>query len=257
MNEQPSPLIDIRGVTKAYHSAASASGGEPLRVAALSIAQGDALVLMGFDAGAAETFVHLVTGAALPDEGDVRIAGRSTREITTDTEWLASLDRFGIVTERAVLLESLAVAANLALPLTLSIESIPAGIRRRIEELSAAVGLAESRLADRASTLSAGERLRVHLARALALDPLVLLLEHPTARLDPAASGEFGAALRRVSESRGIGWVALTDDAGFAHTAGGTRLSLDAASGELRRDGFWRKVLTAARSRRKRSAVHR
>ena len=50
--------------------------------------------------------MHLVTGAAVPDEGAVVVAGRDTRDIATDTEWLASLDRFGIVTDRAVLLDA-------------------------------------------------------------------------------------------------------------------------------------------------------
>ena len=61
-------------------------------------------------------FVHLVTGASVPDEGAVKVAGRDTRDIATDTEWLTSLDRFGIVTHRAVLLDGMSVAANLALP---------------------------------------------------------------------------------------------------------------------------------------------
>src|SRR5262245_11030940 len=104
-------LIEIAGVTKKYH------GLRPLRLARLTSRQNDRLVLSGFDAAAAEVFVHLITGAAVPDEGTVRVGGRDTREISTDTEWLASLDRFGIVTDRSVLLEGLSAAANLALPL--------------------------------------------------------------------------------------------------------------------------------------------
>ena len=85
-------------------------------------------------------FVHLVTGAALPDEGHVRVAGRDTREIATDTEWLKSLDRFGIVTHRAVLLDGLSVAANLALPLTVSIDPMPDDVRMRVERLANDIG---------------------------------------------------------------------------------------------------------------------
>lgn len=225
------------GVVKRYH------GLRPLRVTRLSVMAGDRLALLGFDAGAAETFVHLVTGAAVADEGDVRVAGRDTRSIATDTEWLASLDRFGIVTDRAVLLAAMTIAANLALPLTLSIDPIPPDVMHRVGELAVNVGLSADRLNQKAASLSPSERVRVHLARALALNPELLLLEHPTAHLaDAAASSDFGATLKRLSDARDLGWIALTQDEAFARASGATRLRLDQATGELKADGFWRAV---------------
>src|SRR6476646_10819570 len=97
------PLLEIADLVKQYQSL------RPLRISRLRLERGDRLVLAGFDAGAAEAFVLLVTGASVPDSGDIHVAGRNTREIATDTEWLLSLDRFGIVTARAVLIESLSV----------------------------------------------------------------------------------------------------------------------------------------------------
>jgi predicted ABC-type transport system involved in lysophospholipase L1 biosynthesis ATPase subunit len=228
--------IEIIAVTKRYQAL------RPLRIARLILAPRERVALAGFDAAAAELFVNLVTGAAVPDEGDVRIAGRNTREIATDTEWLASLDRFGIVTERAVLLEGLSVASNLALPLTLAIDPMADDTRTRVEGLAAAVGLDPARLTAPASTLSAEERVRAHLARALGPEPQVLLLEHPTARLSSDASQAIGATLKAVSETRQLGWVALTEDEEFARAAGGRRLRLDAKSGKLLEDGFWRRL---------------
>ena len=90
------PLVEITSLVKDY------GGPQPLRLNLLRLDRGERYTLAGFDAGAAETLIHLITGAALPDEGDVRIAGTSTRAIATDTAWLSSLDRFGLVTERAV-----------------------------------------------------------------------------------------------------------------------------------------------------------
>jgi ABC-type lipoprotein export system ATPase subunit len=238
MTEDRLPLLELKDVTKVI------PGAMPLRIATLDASSGDRLVLKGFEPGAAETFVHLVTGAALPDDGDVRVAGRSTRDIATDTEWLASLDRFGLVTERAVLLDSLAISANLALPMTLAIESMPADIRRRVDALAAEVELADARLAEKASTLTQVETVRLHLARALAVDPMLLLLERPTARLNSDESSAFGATLKRVSESRRLGWIALTDDHAFAQAAGGVNLRLNARTGELRREGFWVRLLS-------------
>ena len=65
-----------------------------------------------------------MTGASLPDEGDVRVFGRSTAAVSDGDEWLASLDRFGIVSERAVLLEGATLMQNLALPFALDIDPV-------------------------------------------------------------------------------------------------------------------------------------
>lgn len=229
------PLLDITGLVKHYQ------GLRPLRVAGLRLGRGDRYALAGFDAGAAEALVLLITGAALPDTGEVHVLGRNTREIATDTEWLLSLDRFGLVTARAVLIESLPIAANMALPMTLSIDPVPDDVRQRVDQLAGEAGLPVARLTAAASTLSPEERVRVHLARALASDPLVLLLEHPTAGVDATASDALGATLRRVAETRGVAFIALTEDDRFARATGGTRLRLRPATGELAKEGFWRR----------------
>jgi ABC-type sugar transport system ATPase subunit len=243
MTEPAAPLIELAGVRKNY------AGVRPLRIARLVIRRGDRVVLTGLDAAAAETFVHLVTGAALADEGDVRIGGKDTRAIATDTEWLASLDGLGLVSERAVLLDSLPIAASLALPLTLAIDPMSDDVRRRVEALAEDVGLRLDRLAEKASTLSAEERVRVHLARALAQDPAILILEHPTARIEDAgASAALGSVLQSVSAKRDVGWVALTADERFARASGGTRLRLEPETGQLRGESFWRRFLSSHKS---------
>jgi putative ABC transport system ATP-binding protein len=234
------PLIRLDSVVKAYQ------GIRPLRIAGFSVHRHDRLVLSGLDEMAAEMFVYLVTGAALPDQGTVQVGGRDTREVATDTEWLASLDRFGIVTRRAVLLESMSVAANLALPLTLAIDPLPAEILARVTRDAADVGLSSDRLGMAATTLSEDARLRVHLARAAAIAPELVMLEHPTAGLDQAASSAgFGDALRTLSASRGFGWIAISEDQAFAAASGGTVLRLDAATGEIKpAAGSWRTWFT-------------
>jgi len=225
------------GVSRQY------AGPAPLRIRHLAIAPGDRAVLTGLDRAAAEMFVLLVTGAAVPDAGVVRIDGRDTREITTDTAWLASLDRFGIVTERALLIDRLSIRDNLALPLTLSIDPLSDDIRAQVEALAAEARLAPSRLVEPASTLTADERLRVHLARALALNPVLLLLEHPTAGLETAEHRTaFGETMRALAERRTLGWIALTDDRAFARASGGELRHLVAATGDIQRESLWRRL---------------
>jgi ABC-type uncharacterized transport system ATPase subunit len=107
-------VLTLEGISKQYGAL------RPLRVQQLSVAAGEHVALLGFDRAAAEVFVNLVTGAALPDAGQVTVFGRPTSEIADGTAWLALVDRFGIVSERAVLLEQLSVVQNLAMPSTSS-----------------------------------------------------------------------------------------------------------------------------------------
>jgi len=230
------PLIDIAGLVKHY------PGQRPLRIARFTLGRLDRIVLSGLDAGGAEGFVLLVTGASVPDAGDVVVAGRSTRDIATDAEWLRSLDRFGLVTARAVLIEKLPTAANMALPLTLAIDPVSDDVRRRIEALAEEVELPRPRLDAPAGALTAPERVRVHLARALATDPQVLLLERPAEGLDAASADALGRTVRRVAEARGLAWIALSDHRGFARASGGARRRVHPETGALVRDwAFWRR----------------
>lgn len=231
------PLIVVEGIVKPY------DGPAPLRVERLAIAPGDRLAIGGLNAGAAETLVHLVTGAALPESGEVVVAGTNTRAIATDTAWLASLDRFGIVTDRAVLIEKISVASNLALPLTLAIDPMSPATRQTVDALAAEVELAPDRLDVPVTSLTPPERLRLHLARALAPGPQLLILEHPTASLgDTTAAAAFGRILDRVSRARDLAVFALTTDDAFARASGAVRYRLDSATGRLLRRRFWQAV---------------
>ena len=228
------PLIELAGVIK------RGPGLGPLRIEKLVVHRGDRIALEGLDAVAAEVLLNLITGAALADEGTVSVAGADTRSIATDTEWLTSLDRFGIVTDRAVLVGQLSVAANIALPITLSIDPLPDDVRDQVARLAADAGLPDSRLGDAAGSLDAASRARVHLARAIATKPEVLLLEHPTSQFaGSAAARDLGLTLARLADARELGWVALTNDVAFARASGAVRLAVESASGRLRRSGAW------------------
>lgn len=237
MNDQ-APFFSLTAVVKSY------GGPAPLRIADLSLLPGQRVVLSGLEALAAEMFIHVLTGAALPEAGQITIFGQSTHDIATDTEWLASLDRFGLVSNRAVLLDQSTVAQNLALPLTLSIDPMADDVRAAVERMAAEVSLPLSRLDQLASTMTPAERMRAHLARAIATDPSVLLLEHPTTTLGQD-SGAFGETLRTVGEGRGLAWLALSDDEVFARASGGRALRLNPSTGAVSpAGGFWRRLFT-------------
>jgi ABC-type transporter Mla maintaining outer membrane lipid asymmetry ATPase subunit MlaF len=228
-------VLEFRDVQKAY------GGLRPFRLQQLELSPAQTLALVGFDAAAAEVFVNLATGAAVPDTGEVRVFGQSTTAITDAHAWLASLDRFGIVSERAVLLDALTALQNLAMPLTLEVAPLAEDIRAQVTQLAGEVGIDIADLARPVAEFPPAARLRVRLGRALALKPDVLLVEHPNALLRPEDLPAFSAAFTKIVAARGIASITLTADGSFAGSIAGTVLTLQPATGVLKPTAGWRR----------------
>lgn len=220
-------VVQMTAVRKAY------GGLRPLRIAALAVAARERVAVAGPDAHAAEVLINLITGASLPDAGEIRVFGRRTADVADGEAWLSSLDRFGIVSERAVMLEGATLAQNLALPLTLDIDPLPDAIRARAAQLAVECDIAAEWLDQPCGQVPADVRVRVHLARAVALEPELLLMEHPTAPLAAPAGRAFGEVVRRVAAARGLTVVMVSLDAEFAQVAADRQLTLDPATGRL------------------------
>ena len=193
-------LVEFTGVVKDHQAL------RPLRVAELRVRRGEIVSVAGPDVVAAEVLVNLMTAAMRPDQGTVRLFGRDTEAIDDYEGWLAMLDGFGLLTERAVLLDQCSIAQNLALPLTISIDPVVLQ--------------------------------RVRLARALALGPRLLVAEHPTASLPRPAVEPFARDLARIVAARNMGLLVISADRDFARMLGGTMLTHDARTGVLSRPGL-------------------
>jgi len=230
------PVLDLSDVSKEYQ------GLRPLRIERLVVGHADSVAIVGLDRVTAEVFVNLVTGATVPDRGEVKLFGRPTSAIADSADWLAVVDRFGIVSERAVLLDGLSVIQNLSMPFTLEIEPPPDDVRVRAEELAREVELNESTWTRPLGELDRPSRLRARLARALALDPGILLLEHATVDLPPADGVAFGRHVRQIAARRRAAIVTATADPAVAAAVATQVLTLDPATGRLseRRRGWFR-----------------
>jgi putative phosphonate transport system ATP-binding protein len=222
------PVLRVANVRKAYQ------GLRPLRLRELVVLAGERVALSGLDAGAAEVLVNLVTGASVPDEGDVRVLGHRTADVTNADDWLASLDRFGIVSPRAVLLDAVSVVQNLAMPFTLQIDPIPPEIADKVRALAAIAGIPAEHLHSPIAGVSSELRMRIHLARAVALDPALLILEHPTASLPREAARPFGRTVQAMTAARKMTTLIISEDAGFSEAAAARRLALNGGTGELK-----------------------
>ena len=231
------PLVSVRDLVKEYQAL------RPLRVEALTVGPGDVVSIMGLDAAAAEMLVGLLTGAVLPDRGEVRLFGRPTSDVTDSDAWLALLDGVGIVTDRAVLIAQFTVEQNIAMPYTLAIDPVAEDVRPRVAALADLVGIPPGGLSTRVAEAAPAVQARVRLARALALEPSLLLVEHPSASLPRESVGPFAADLARVARVRELAVLAISADEAFVRGLGGGVLLHQPATGALREPAGWRKLL--------------
>jgi ABC-type polar amino acid transport system ATPase subunit len=221
-------VLEFAGTSKDYR------GLRPLRIDDLVVSANDSVAILGLDQVTAEVFVNLATGATLPDAGTIQIFGRPSSAIADSADWLSTVDRFGIVSERAVLLDQLTVIQNLAMPFTLAVEPPADDVRERAERIAREVGIAAAAWTRPVAEMDALARTRVRLGRALALDPAVLLLEHVSAGIDRPAVEALGAEIRGIAARRAIALVAATADELFARAVASRVLTLEPASGRLR-----------------------
>jgi predicted ABC-type transport system involved in lysophospholipase L1 biosynthesis ATPase subunit len=228
-------LIHVEGVVKHYNAL------RPLRLRDWRVARGHALALHGFDKAAAEVVVNLLTGSSLPDEGVVRIFGRATTDIADSDDWLASLRRFALLSERTVLVEQLTVEQNLAIPHTLAVDPMPDELRDRVRAVGDELGLSAALLRAPAQGLSPLDLALVRFGRVLALEPELLLAEHPTAGFAEGEGQTFARVVADAVRRRRMAAVYFTADEKFAKVVGKEVLTLRPATGELSSSSGWRR----------------
>ena len=229
----PASALELHDVEKQYGAL------RPLRARNLQIQPRSRTTIIGLDLPAAETFVNLITGAVLPDKGEVITLGQPTSAIVDSDVWLKFVEQFGFVSDRIALLDALTAQQNLAIPFSLEIDPVPADVLTRVHALAAEAGIALSDLGVRVGEAAPLLRAQVRLARALALDPLVVVLEHPTAALSPADAGPYAASLARIAEKRGLTMVVLSMDEKFGKAVGGRLLVWQPATGEFKERSRW------------------
>jgi osmoprotectant transport system ATP-binding protein len=165
-----------------------------LRDLSLSIESGETLALVGRSGAGKSTALKLINRMLEPDRGRVLVDGRDTRS----WEATALRRRTGYMLQEVGLFPHMSVSRNVGVvPKLLHWESDRIALRTR--ELLDLVGLPAQTFADRwPSQLSGGQRQRVGVARALAADPPVVLMDEPFGALDPITRGELHDVVRRI-----------------------------------------------------------
>jgi ribose transport system ATP-binding protein len=194
-------------------------------------------MLIGLDRPAAEAFVNIITGAALPEHGEVVSLDTPTASIADSDQWLKFVERFGIVSDRIVLLEGMTVAQNLAISFDLTLEPVPDTVMTQVRALADEVGIPGDVLDTRVADVTPLVRAQIFLARALAFNPAILVLEHPTASLSAGDALRLADIVKNVSAARRLATIGLLMDEKFAKATGGRLLTWQPATGETRERG--------------------
>jgi ABC-type lipoprotein export system ATPase subunit len=206
--------IELRDVHRTY--ASDETGGvetSALDGVTLAIERGDLVAICGPSGSGKSTLMHVAGALDTPTSGEVFIEGWSLASRTPAQRAELRNKSIGFIFQQFNLLHGLTVAENVGVPAVLARRK-PTEIDARVTELLDLVGLAEK--ADRKpGQLSGGEQQRVAVARALMLDPPIVLADEPTGNLD-SASGDAVMDLLLASHSAGRTVVIVTHDARIA-----------------------------------------
>ena len=176
----------------------------------LVIARGRTTALLGPSGTGKSTLLRLATGLLSPERGRVKTLGVDVFA-ASKSEVLALRRRMGMLFQDNALFGSLTVFDNVAFPLRRVARVDETIVRQRVAALLSMVGLPDvgDRTPDR---LSGGQRKRIALARAIALEPELVLFDEPTSGLDPQTSASIDQLIRDTQQRLGITFVVITHD---------------------------------------------
>ena len=212
------PVVAVENLRKTFGSQRVLDG------ISLSVSRGETLAVLGRSGTGKSVLLRLIIGLERPDSGSIRIHGQEVAGLNLDGMGEIR-KRMGFLFQQSALYDSLTVQENVAFPLEHHRRDIPKAERSdRVRRLLAEVGM-EGNLGKMPSDISGGMQKRVGLARALALEPEILLLDEPTAGLDPISSSEIDDLILKLQRERRMASIVVTHDLHSAQTIA-SRLAL-------------------------------
>jgi phospholipid/cholesterol/gamma-HCH transport system ATP-binding protein len=209
--EDSTPVIAIANLHKSFGDQKVLNGIN------VTVRRGETLAVLGRSGTGKSVLLRLIIGLQKPDSGSVHIHGQDISGLTLDQ--LGEIrKKMGFLFQHAALYDSLTVEQNVAFPLQHHKKAMSKAEQSdRVKQLLAEVGM-EGHLEKMPSDISGGMQKRVGLARALALEPDILLLDEPTAGLDPISSGEIDDLVLKLQEEHLMASIVVTHDLHSAKT---------------------------------------
>ena len=205
---EPQP-VEVKGLRKSF------GAQQVLRGIDLTVNKGEILAVLGKSGTGKSVLLKLLIGLQKADEGSICIRGQETTHLEMD-ELNQMRMKVGFLFQDGALYDSLTIAENVAFPLRRHIKMSDAERNEKVRALLLSVGL-DKDLEKMPSDISGGMRKRVGLARALALDPEILLFDEPTAGLDPITAAEIGRLIQKLRQERNVTSIVVTHDMHAAH----------------------------------------
>lgn len=203
------PVIETFGLAKQYSGGVRALDGVDL-----TVRSGDFLAVMGASGSGKSTLLHLIAGLTRPTAGSVTLEGINPAEMSDGALTRFRRRRIGLVFQNFNLIPHLTVGENIMIPM------LADGFSRkraaeRTAELAADLEI-EAQLGQRPDTLSGGQQQRVTLARALSMNPVLLLADEPTGNLDSVSSQHICEIIDRLCRKENRTILLVTHEPGVA-----------------------------------------
>ena len=213
------PSVRLDGVSKSFGSRRVLDG------VSFDVRPGCGFVILGRSGTGKSVLLRHIIGLVRPDSGRVFVQGDEVSALT-GAELSRVRQSIGFLFQNAALFDSISVGENVAFPMRRHTRLADAEIRNRAKEKLASVGL--GREYDKMpAALSGGMRKRAGLARALALDPPILLVDEPSAGLDPITSDEIDTLLLELKQKGGTTIIVVTHNIPSARRLGDELVMLD------------------------------
>ncbi len=200
----PEPLVQIRTLNFAYDNRPVLSGIN------MTIPRGKVVAIMGLSGCGKTTTLRLIGGQLRPTSGEVRVAGQAVHELDNDGLY-ALRRRMGMLFQFGALFTDMSVYDNVAFQMREHTDLPEELIHDLVLMKLHAVGLRGAHRLMPAE-LSGGMARRVALARAIALDPMLIMYDEPFAGLDPISLSIVGELIRRLNDALGISSIVVTHD---------------------------------------------
>ena len=204
------PFVSIQGVSFAYPTLTGTTGRQILSGVDLDVRRGQLVALMGGSGSGKTTVLRLLGGQVRPQAGTVTIDGQDVH--AQDVDGLYALRRrMGMLFQFGALFTDMSVFDNVAFPLREHTALPESAIRDLVLMKLDAVGLRGAQ-ALMPAEISGGMSRRVALARAIALDPQLIMYDEPVAGLDPMSRGVTANLIRRLNDALGAASIIVTHD---------------------------------------------
>ena len=201
---EPSGVVQVSELRKSFGTQIVLKG------LTFSVQKREAVAVLGRSGTGKSALLKLLVGLQRPDAGSIRVDQQEITQLGS-----VQLDevrkKIGFLFQQAALYDSLTVAENVAFPLRRHRKMSETELKNRVKELLALAGM-DKDLDKMPAELSGGMQKRVGLARALALDPMLLLFDEPTAGLDPITAAEIAELIVDLRKKRDVTSIVVTHD---------------------------------------------